>query len=380
MKIYRDKIYDYVFITHLPSFYKVNLYKALASSGLNVAAIFISSGSVIRQGDFVSSLNGSGVDYVFLNKNGDFESRNAVLSLFNLIKVISSCRYKNILVGGWDLIEFWVALAISPKAKNAVVVESTIFENNGTTSFLKKFLKRIFLSRVYAAFPSGSPHNSLLDALGYQGLRIVTGGVGLINRPAVARSKSMARMTSRGMAALHLVYVGRLSKEKNLEFLCRVISRRDDYVLTVVGDGPLKPYLQALCSDNVSFVGYLNNSEALATLAGADALVLPSVSETWGLVVEEAMALGVPCLVSNRVGSAIDLVLAHNVGLTFDPYDDESLMQVLDRFSNGRQTYSDNSSHISYDILAEAQIAAYVQHANSKGCTGSSLGKRMENF
>ena len=60
---------------------------------------------------------------------------------------------------------------------------------------------------------------------------------------------------------------------------------------------------------NASFVGFLNQSEISRAYVAADCLVLPSdAKETWGLVVNEAMASGLPCIVSNACGCAEDLV------------------------------------------------------------------------
>jgi glycosyltransferase involved in cell wall biosynthesis len=89
----------------------------------------------------------------------------------------------------------------------------------------------------------------------------------------------------------------------------------------MVGDGPLR---QA-CGDEVKstnapirFAGFLNQSKIPAAYAAADVLVLPSDGgETWGLVVNEAMASGKPCLVSDRVGCGPDLIVAGETGDVF---------------------------------------------------------------
>jgi glycosyltransferase involved in cell wall biosynthesis len=58
----------------------------------------------------------------------------------------------------------------------------------------------------------------------------------------------------------------------------------------------------------VRFAGFLNQSRIAEAYAAADALVLPSEAETWGLVVNEAMASGLPCFVSDRVGCGPDVI------------------------------------------------------------------------
>lgn len=83
-----------------------------------------------------------------------------------------------------------------------------------------------------------------------------------------------------------------------------------DFQVLMVGDGPMAADLRASAQGlPVRFTGFLNQSEITAAYAAGDALILPSDSgETWGLVVNEAMACGLPALVSDQVGSARNLV------------------------------------------------------------------------
>ncbi|HZZ56931.1 MAG TPA: glycosyltransferase family 4 protein [Opitutaceae bacterium] len=93
--------------------------------------------------------------------------------------------------------------------------------------------------------------------------------------------------------------------------------------LVFVGDGPERPRLEALAAGAprapVRFLPFANQSEMPSRYALADLFVLPSRGcyETWGLAVNEAMHMGVPCLVSDRVGCAEDLVAAGATGWVF---------------------------------------------------------------
>jgi glycosyltransferase involved in cell wall biosynthesis len=88
----------------------------------------------------------------------------------------------------------------------------------------------------------------------------------------------------------------------------------------MVGDG----FLRSACEDivrshhvPVSFAGFLNQSQIVGAYACGDVLVLPSVGETWGMVVNEAMACGRPSLISDRVGCGPDLVIPQETGHIF---------------------------------------------------------------
>lgn len=91
--------------------------------------------------------------------------------------------------------------------------------------------------------------------------------------------------------------------------------------LLVVGDGELRQLAMAQANRSrlpVTFAGFLNQSHMARAYTAADCLVLPSDhGETWGLVVNEAMACGLPAIVSDRVGCGQDLVVEGVTGFTF---------------------------------------------------------------
>ncbi len=139
----------------------------------------------------------------------------------------------------------------------------------------------------------------------------------------------------------------RFVPKKNLAFLICSFGRYtkcssgSPWNLVLVGDGPLRSQLQQAASDagvesRVIFRGF-QQYEALPAYYGlAGALVLPSTSEPWGLVVNEAMATGLPVLVSTACGCAPDLVKNGVNGYTFDPSDESALADLLAEVSSPR--------------------------------------------
>ena len=114
------------------------------------------------------------------------------------------------------------------------------------------------------------------------------------------------------------LFVGKMiPKKRPLDFIraCMNLANRavEDRVRAVlVGDGPMRACLEKAAADSegrVVFAGFRNQSELPACYVAADALVLPSeASETWGLVVNEAMACGLPVIASDAVGCVPDMV------------------------------------------------------------------------
>lgn len=345
-------MYDYVFITHLPSFYKVNLYNQLATK-LNIYVIFVAATSSIRTSDFVGS------DMCFHNiilHKGDFESRPKFSCCVKLSKLLFQLKFRTLVVGGWDLLEFWIAVMVSGKARNAIAVESTIMESS--TSKIKLYVKKIFLSRITTAFPSGILQQNLLNSLGHNGACFMTGGVGIFKREKYSRiSKEFSGS---------FLYVGRLSQEKNLRFLIDAFNDLPHLQLTIVGSGPLSSELMSVAHGNITFRPHVPNSDIGKIYLAHDIFVLPSLAEPWGLVVDEALHYGLPVIVSKNVGCHTELVKEGMTGLIFDPCDRNSLITALLRAAEP-STYFQMKRYVEQIDFGKRdadQLMAYV-HANS---------------
>jgi len=350
-------MYDYIIITHLPSFYKINLYNELAKK-IKILVIYIASGSSIRTKDFTD--NKMDFDYMYLNK-GDFETRNKMISVLKLLLIIKNKNFKNVIVGGWDLPEFWLAVLFTKKQKNCLALESTVFESD--LSVLKSLIKKLFLARVAIIFASGSMHKELAEALDFKGKIFITKGVGIINYVPleIDKKNKVSKKVNK------LLYIGRLSREKNLIRLIEALNGLPNINLTIVGTGPQKEELERLAKDNISFLGHIENKKLQEVFYDNDVFVLPSLSETWGLVIDEAIYFGLPILASKRVGSVEELVILPSTGLTFNPYNindiQDKILEIieLDNYNMFKQNV------LYYDIAAKdkEQVSIYIQESDN---------------
>ena len=139
-----------------------------------------------------------------------------------------------------------------------------------------------------------------------------------------------------------VLFVGKLQEKKRPADLLDAAARLGDSVsVLMVGTGELGGHLRAQAERlNVKLVcaGFLNQSQLGQAYAAADCLVLPSDwGETWGLVVNEAMATGLPCVVSDRVGCAPDLVKSGETGEIFQMGDAGSLASALTRVRQSKE-------------------------------------------
>ncbi|AEB08091.1 glycosyltransferase [Desulfobacca acetoxidans] len=112
---------------------------------------------------------------------------------------------------------------------------------------------------------------------------------------------------------LKLLYVGRISKEKNLQVLVRAFKRviqvRPEVHLIVVGDGPYFEEMQlSLSGTPCLFTGYLDGEELASVYASCDLFLFPSTTDTFGNVVLEAQASGLPVIVTDAGGPQENIV------------------------------------------------------------------------
>jgi glycosyltransferase involved in cell wall biosynthesis len=139
-----------------------------------------------------------------------------------------------------------------------------------------------------------------------------------------ARKTGVANGAERG-GARRLLFVGKLSERKNpldvLKAAALLRARGINVEVAFAGTGDLAEDLDAAarsCGVPTLFLGFVNQTELPAVYAAADLIVLPSKgTETWGLVVNEAMACGIPAVVSDAVGCGPDLVERCETGATF---------------------------------------------------------------
>lgn len=216
----------------------------------------------------------------------------------------------------------------------------------GALSWPKRLLLRT-LYRQFAAFLAvGAANREYFSALGVPPGRLffaphaVDGSLFAPDRAGLANGVAELRR-SLGIApeVRTIVFAGKFTADKQpLPLLDAFLSLNPaNAALVFVGDGPLKEALHRRALENpaaiVRFLPFANQSEMPTRLALADLLALPSRGcyETWGLVVNEAMHLGVPALVSDRVGCQRDLVAEGETGWVFRADDAAGLRATLQR-------------------------------------------------
>jgi glycosyltransferase involved in cell wall biosynthesis len=139
---------------------------------------------------------------------------------------------------------------------------------------------------------------------GYKRTRLWGRGVDIVTFSPEQRTQTMREklLNGRDPNSLLCIYVGRLANEKCVHLL-RQVAETPGVALTIIGDGQLREELESLfAGTGTYFTGYMVGSGLAEAFASADAFFFPGAQETFGQVVQEAMASGLPSVVTNRGG------------------------------------------------------------------------------
>lgn len=213
---------------------------------------------------------------------------------------------------------------------------------------LVSMLHRYFLGLCDVFISIGSANEEFYRLAGVPASRILRAGYFVDNDRFSSSAESLRSQRSAIRRAWSIpeeatcfAFVGKLEPKKCvLDYLGALSLARDNgakAVGLVVGNGVQLLAAQRMVAERnlpVTFAGFLNQSEISRAYVAADALVLPSdYGETWGLVVNEAMASCLPPIVSDRIGAANDLVVDGRTGLIFPHGNTTALAEAMTRLA-----------------------------------------------
>lgn len=162
-------------------------------------------------------------------------------------------------------------------------------------------------------------------------------------------------------------FMGRMAPEKNLGNLLEAYRdfriRGGNWGLQLAGDGPLKDQLvqAARYLPKIDFHPWLDYKDTPGFLKSSNALILPSIHEPWGLVVNEAMAAGLPVLVSAHCGCCPELVHDHVNGLRFEPQRPQSIADAMSKIANLSQAELSVLGGNSRTIISEFSLGTWSE-------------------
>jgi glycosyltransferase involved in cell wall biosynthesis len=216
-------------------------------------------------------------------------------------RLLRELRPDLIVVGGWNQPAFWHALLVGRRRGIPTVlwVESTARDARiGAAGRLRR--AAIGLASAFVV-----PGRASADYLA--GLGVPRAAIAVAPNAVEAHVSTVDSVRPPSEECVFL-YVGRLEREKGPDVLVRAFHDVPGRLI-VVGDGSLREELERLApAGRTEFAGYARREELARWYARADAFVLPSRSDTWGMVLNEAAAAGLPLVASDVAGAGYDLI------------------------------------------------------------------------
>lgn len=246
-----------------------------------------------------------------------------------------------VVMQGYDRPECWAMLftCMLLGRKRAVWVDSTALDRE--RNWFKEAAKRFFFRRCDGFFCYGIRSKEYVESYGVDSRKIFyrcqAAALPRDYDAAVVR-RHYQGLTQSENTSPRFVYIGRLSAEKGLmdllDAFVHVRQRLPNAKLDIVGSGvleaDLKNHARAIgLASVVEFLGSKSTEEIGQLLLRSSALVLPSHSEPWGLVVNEALSYGCPVVVSDICGCVPELVLQGQTGYSYPSRDVQALANAM---------------------------------------------------
>jgi 1,2-diacylglycerol 3-alpha-glucosyltransferase len=275
----------------------------------------------------------------------DVEREPAQRLIGRVAALLSACAPEAVAIPGWSHRGALAALLWCTRFRVPVVLMSESSRFDEVRRPWREALKRRIVALSGSALVGGRQHQEYITELGMPVSNIAL-GYDVVDNDHFRRGAEKARSRSaEERQRLHLpenyfLSSCRFVEKKNVPRLLDAFARyrqatgKTAWDLVLLGDGPLRPQLvELICRLGLSGVvhlpGFVQYEDLPSYYGLAGAFVHASTTEQWGLVVNEAMAAGLPVIVSQRCGCIGELVVSGRNGYSFDPFDPSELCWLL---------------------------------------------------
>ena len=339
-----------VFIHHSVNPYRVAFFNALHKAGVPFKVYFLSSPAKNRRwkaSDF--ELN---FPYIFLAGTKIYVPGNdhSYFQLnWDVLAFLKQDQPSTVITIGWNYSAAFLSAWFCKKNNIPFIVwsESTQYERSLQRTLTKSLVKWLLRQTKYC-IAAGTRAKEYLISLGVNQAKIVTAYYSVDSKKFIQRANTISKKQSDALRAslqyvpddIIFAFVGQFVHRKGIKQLMAIASQlqKNTHIkFLLIGYGPLQQYIEEVNLPNVQCVSFVKNDQIIEYLRAVDVLILPSLEETWGLVVNEAMCAGKPVLVSKYAGSSEDLVQQGKNGYSIDPLNIKNCINCIQELANNEQ-------------------------------------------
>lgn len=351
MKTYKCLIFHSLLWSHYKGEVFSRLYELVKDTNIDIKVVHIALNEYGRKflGDIDLSIHRYPYEILF---DRPLEETRAIDRILSTLKVFLKYRPDVVVINGWHDYYCWVITLIAKLWGKKVILQNDSTELDKKRKSYIEIFKRIFIKSCDAYMCYGTASINYLKRLGASDnktfVRVqATDNTTIWHIFQKSLKHRQIKIQKYKWKEKNFIFVGRLSPEKNILTLIKAFASikkksklSDEWGLIIVGDGPqrraIEDFMKKFGLEDVYLVGGKSWKEVPEYYALADVFVLPSISEPWGLVVNEAMACGLPVIVSKKAGSYWDLVHEGVNGFGFDPYNQQELEDIMLKFVEGK--------------------------------------------
>lgn len=359
--------------------------RALVDGGMQAVGIELVGRTGVHKGLIFRETAAPDLPLITLMPDADWSRATQIRGAVLLWKALNRVNPSVIFVPGYYTLPALAAATWGRiKGRRSVMMtEST--QHDHARTWWKEFAKGLLIRSLFDyAICGGKAHVRYLQALGFSADRI-GGCYDVVDNAFYSESAESVRSGSVRLnsSSPYFLFTGRLAPEKNVDGLIRAYTayrtRGGQWPLVLVGAGPDEHRLRQMAAASefgrdIVFTGLKFGRDLAACYAEAGCFVLPSTREPWGLVVNEAMASGLPVIVSDRCGCVEDLVVPGENGYRFNPAAEGDLESKLTQMElvgpQKRSEMARRSREIVSNISPERwarEVARMSSGSNSQG-------------
>jgi glycosyltransferase involved in cell wall biosynthesis len=358
-----------VIVTNIPNPYRIPLFNEVnrqcIEQGFQMKVLFGSEGYARRK--FKLDLSECKFDYEFLNSAkfdlGDQEKTYFTYS--GLMRAIDREKPDTIIVNGFSIVTIRLWIRSFFRKTDYIIWSGSIHKKGRNDSPLRLKIRKLLIQRARSFIVYGSKAKEYLMRLGAHESEIFVAINTVDTNFFTSRTNFLKGSKRKVDNKKHLTYVGYLSSRKNvkvlLESVSRLVKERNDFILDIVGDGDDKPGLESYVRENkleeiVKFHGFVQKEQLPDFFATSDCFLFQTDFDIWGLVLNEAMAAGLPVISSPNAGATFDLISEGITGFQIDFSEKEKVIEKINWILNNPQQAQEIGMNASRYIKEHASI------------------------
>ncbi|MDQ3050633.1 MAG: glycosyltransferase family 4 protein [Bacteroidota bacterium] len=321
-----------IFITNIPNPYRIPLFNEMSrqfrESEIHLKLVFGAEGYKRR----MFQLDKSEIDFDFeiLEDKAHSFSDDGEKTLFlyrGLLKLLRRDKPDAIIVAGFSSATVQVFFHKLLSGTPYIIFSGSIDIKGRHYSFLRKMNRLLFIKAASAFVAYGNLAKKYLVNAGAPVSKVFIGRNTVDTSFFAEKTAALRKTGSADENKTHFTYVGYLVPRKNVQVLLEAIKivseQRSDFCVDILGEGISRRDLEKFVNDNklnkcVTFYGFRQKEELPSFFAKSSGFLFQTGFDIWGLVLNEAMAAGLPCLASPNAGATFDLIKEGETGFVVD--------------------------------------------------------------